>query len=177
MASLNKVQLIGNVGQDLELRHTQNGKAVTNFTLATTTSRTDGQGNKQDDTEWHRIVVWEKLAENCAQYLAKGKRVYVEGRIASRKYQDKEGVERMAYDIVAHSVLFLSPADQGQGQDNYDPQAKQYDNRQGNNRQNNNRSQPPSRGPIPNNRGQQQGRQQQPANDWAGGQNLDDIPF
>jgi single-strand DNA-binding protein len=84
MASVNKVILIGNLGRDPELRYTQEGQGVANFTLATNERWRDKSGNNQERTEWHRIVVWGKQAENCAQYLQKGRRVYVEGRLQRR---------------------------------------------------------------------------------------------
>ena len=93
--------LIGRLGKDVELRHTANGKAVASFSLATSEGK--------DQTEWHNIVVWEKTAELCAQFLKKGSLASVIGRIASRKYTDKQGVERLAYEIVASRVVFLSP--------------------------------------------------------------------
>lgn len=98
MSSVNKVILVGRLGQDPELRHTTSGKAVCNLRLAT---------GDEDKTEWHNVVVWEKPAENCAKYLSKGRQVYVEGRLQTRKYEDKAGVERKATDVVAYSVQFL----------------------------------------------------------------------
>ncbi len=96
-----QVTIIGRLGKDVELRHTQSGKAVASFSIATSEGK--------DQTEWHNIVVWEKTAELCAQYLKKGSLASVIGRIASRKYTDKQGVERLAYEIVASRVVFLSP--------------------------------------------------------------------
>ena len=108
MASVNKVILIGNLGRDPELRFTQGGQAVCNFTLATT-ERFGGRdgGAPQERTEWHRIVVWGKQAENCAQYLAKGRSVYVEGRLQTRDWEDKEGNKRRSTEITALLVQFL----------------------------------------------------------------------
>ena len=107
MASVNKVILIGNLGRDPELRYTQSGQAVANFTLATSDRWNDRDGNAQERTEWHRIVVWAKQAENCAQYLSKGRSVYVEGRIQTREWEDKEGNKRQTTEIVAQNVRFL----------------------------------------------------------------------
>jgi single-strand DNA-binding protein len=107
MAGLNKVTLIGNLGRDPELRYTQGGTAVLNFTLATTERWNDREGGKQERTEWHRVVVWGKQAEVCSNLLAKGKQVYVEGRIQSREWKDKEGGERRSYEIVANRVMML----------------------------------------------------------------------
>ena len=97
-SSVNKVILVGNLGTDVELRVTQSGKAVGNFRMAT---------NGGDRVDWHRIVVFDKLAESCAEYLAKGRQVYVEGRIQYRKYQDAEGNDRYSTEIIAGNVQFL----------------------------------------------------------------------
>ncbi len=107
MAGVNKAILIGNLGRDPELRYTQSGQSVANFTLATSENWVGRDGQKQERTEWHRIVVWGKSAENCAQYLAKGRTVYVEGRIQSREWEDKEGNKRQTTEIVAQTVQFL----------------------------------------------------------------------
>lgn len=107
MASLNRVQLIGNLGGEVEHRLTATGKSVANFTLATTDSFAR-EGVTERRTEWHRIVVWESLADTCAKYLQKGSGVFLEGRIEQREYTDKEGVARVSYDIVARDVQFLS---------------------------------------------------------------------
>ena len=117
MASVNKVILIGNLGRDPEMRYTQSGQAVTNFTLATTESWTDkNSGQKQEKTEWHRIVAWGKTGELCAQYLAKGRSVYIEGRLQTREWEDKEGIKRSTTEITANTVQFLgSPRSEGAG--------------------------------------------------------------
>jgi len=107
MASVNKVILVGNLGRDPELRYTQNGSAVTNFTLATNEKWRDKDGNNQERTEWHRIVVWGRSAENCAQYLQKGSPVFIEGRLQTREWEDKEGNKRNTTEINALSVQFL----------------------------------------------------------------------
>lgn len=114
MASMNKVLLLGHLGKDPELRHTQSNKAVCNFSLATTESYKDAQGNKQDRTEWHKIIVWDKTGETCAKYLRKGSAALVEGRIATRKYTNKENVEVYATEIVAENVQFLTPGNKGE---------------------------------------------------------------
>ena len=116
MASMNRVTLVGNLGQDPELRYTQNQIPVVNFSVATTETRTDAQGNRQDQTEWHRVIVWNKQAENVAKYLKKGRPVLVEGKITYRKWQDKNGMDRYTTDIVAQRVLFLGSAQQDQSQ-------------------------------------------------------------
>jgi single-strand DNA-binding protein len=107
MASVNKVILVGNLGRDPELRYTQSGQAVANFTLATNEKWKDKEGNSQERTEWHRIIVWGKSAENCAQYLQKGRSVYVEGRLQTRDWEDREGNKRTTTEIVAQAVQFL----------------------------------------------------------------------
>ena len=108
MAGVNKVILIGNLGRDPELRYTKSGQAVANFSLATSESWNDkSSGEKVERTEWHRIVVWGKTGENCAQYLAKGRTCYVEGRLQTREYEDKEGIKRYTTEIVANNVTFL----------------------------------------------------------------------
>ena len=107
MAGVNKVILIGNLGRDPELRYTQNGQAVANFTLATTETWSKKEGGRDERTEWHRIVAWGRTAELCAQYLAKGRTVYVEGRIQSREWENKEGQKQRTTEIVAQTVQFL----------------------------------------------------------------------
>ena len=111
MASVNKVILIGNLGRDPELRYTASGQGVANFTLATNERWRDKDGANQERTEWHRIVVWGKTAENCAQYLQKGRSVYVEGRLQTREWEDKEGNKRQTTEIVAQNVTFLGSRD------------------------------------------------------------------
>ncbi len=107
MASLNKVILIGNLGRDPEVRYTQNGTAVANFTLATNEVWTDKGGERQERTEWHRIVVWGKQAEIVREYLAKGRQVYVEGSLQTRQWDDREGNKRTTTEIKAARVLML----------------------------------------------------------------------
>jgi single-strand DNA-binding protein len=118
MASVNKVILIGNLGRDPEMRYTQSGQAVTNFTIATTENWTDkNSGEKQEKTEWHRIIAWGKTGELCAQYLAKGRSVYIEGRLQTREWEDKEGIKRYTTEITANNVTFLgSPRSEGAGE-------------------------------------------------------------
>ena len=109
MAGVNKAILVGNLGRDPELRHTPNGQAVVNFTLATSETWTDKSGERQERTEWHRIVVWGKTAEMCNQYLSKGRTVYVEGRIQTREWEDKDGNKRYTTEINANTVNFIGP--------------------------------------------------------------------
>ena len=115
MAGINKVILIGNLGRDPELRYTQNGQPVANFSLATSENWTDkSSGEKVEKTEWHRIVVWGRTAEHCSQYLAKGRTVYVEGRLQTRDWEDKEGQKRSTTEVNAQTVQFLG-GPKGQG--------------------------------------------------------------
>jgi len=102
--SVNKVILIGNLGRDPEVRYTPSGQAVANFTVATNEAWTDKAGQKQERTEWHRVVVWGKAAENCGEYLSKGRSVYVEGRLQTREWTNKEGDKQFTTEIVANPV-------------------------------------------------------------------------
>ena len=113
MASVNKVIVIGNLGRDPELRYTASGQPVASFTVATNERWNDRDGKPQERTEWHRIVVWGKQAENCANYLQKGRSVYVEGRLQTREWEDKEGQKRQTTEIVAQTVQFLGSRDGG----------------------------------------------------------------
>jgi single-strand DNA-binding protein len=107
MASINKVILIGNLGQDPELRYTQGGKAVASFSIATTERFSSRDGDRQERTEWHRIVTWERTAENCARFLSKGRSCFVEGRLQTREWEDKDGIKRRTTEVVAQNVQFL----------------------------------------------------------------------
>jgi single-strand DNA-binding protein len=107
MASVNKVILVGNLGSDPELRFLPSGDAVANFTLATNEKWRDKAGNNQERTEWHRIVVWSRTAENCTRYLHKGSSVYIEGKLQTREWEDKDGHKRWTTEIVARAVQFL----------------------------------------------------------------------
>ena len=109
--AVNKVMLIGNLGRDPEIRYTTSGQAVANFTLATTEKYTNKSGERQEDTEWHRIVAWGRLAEICGEYLTKGRMVYIEGSIRTRSWEDKEGNTRYTTEIVARNMQMLG----GQG--------------------------------------------------------------
>ncbi len=108
---VNKVILVGNLGADPEVRFTPGGQAVANFRIATGESWTDKNGQKQDRTEWHRIVVWGKLAELCGEYLAKGRQCFVEGRLQTREWTDKENKKNYTTEVVASSVVFLGSRD------------------------------------------------------------------
>lgn len=104
---LNKVQLIGHLGKDPELRYTPNGTAVCNFSLATTESYKADDGNWVDKTEWHNIVAWRKLAETCSNYLKKGSKIYLEGKLTTESYEKDGGDKRYITKIVANNMLFL----------------------------------------------------------------------
>lgn len=113
MASVNKVILIGRLGRDPEVRYTQGGQAVGNFTLATNESWTDKGGQRQERTEWHKVVAWGKLAEQCRDFLAKGRQVYIEGRMQTRQWDDKEGQKRSTTEVVASQIVFLDRREGG----------------------------------------------------------------
>ena len=103
--SVNKVILVGNVGQDPELKYTPSGAAVTNFSVATNEVWKDNDGNQQERTEWHRIVLWRKLAEVAGEWLKKGKKVYIEGKLQTRSWEDKDGVKRYTTEIDGIRVI------------------------------------------------------------------------
>lgn len=108
MSSLNKVQIIGNLGQDVELRYTPGGDGVCNVSVATTKKWKDKQtGEYQEATEWHRVSVFGKLAEVCGQYLKKGSKVYFEGELQTKQYKDKEGIERYQTQILGRNMIML----------------------------------------------------------------------
>ncbi|HJQ98423.1 MAG TPA: single-stranded DNA-binding protein [Candidatus Polarisedimenticolaceae bacterium] len=114
MASVNKVILIGNLGRDPEVRFTQGGTPVANFTMATTERWNDPSGEKKEKTEWHRIVVWGKQAEIAAEYLKKGRSVYIEGSLQTREWTDRDGNKRYTTEVRAQRLQFLGrPDDRG----------------------------------------------------------------
>lgn len=115
MSSLNKVQLIGRLGADPESKYLQSGSVVTSMRVATNEYFTRG-GEKQERTEWHRIVVWGKLAETCGKYLSKGRLVYIEGRLQNRSWDDRDGNKRYTTEIVARNVQFLDAPRNGGGE-------------------------------------------------------------
>ena len=108
MASLNKVMLIGNLGKDPEVRFTASGQAVASFSLATSEKFKGKSGEMEERTEWHNITLWGKLAEIAGEYLSKGKTIYIEGRLQTRKWQDKSGNDRYTTDIVGDKMQMLS---------------------------------------------------------------------
>lgn len=113
--NLNRVQLIGRLGQDPEVRYTPSGAAVANFTVATNRSYKDKDGNWQDETDWHKIVVWNKTAEFCKEYVKKGNRVYVEGRLQTRKWTDKDGRDVYTTEVVVFDLQLLESREQQNG--------------------------------------------------------------
>jgi single-strand DNA-binding protein len=112
--SVNKVILVGNLGKDPELRYTPSGTAVATFSLATTERYKDREGQKQEKTEWHNIVAWRQLAEICGKFLHKGKQVYIEGKIQTRSYDDRDGNKRYITEIVVDQMQMLGSKDDGQ---------------------------------------------------------------
>ncbi len=106
---VNKVTLIGNLGSDPEIRYTQSGAQVATFNVATTERWKGQDGQVQESTEWHKIVAWSRLAEICGEYLHKGSKVYIEGKIQTRKWQDKDGNDRYTTEIIAREMKMLSP--------------------------------------------------------------------
>ena len=114
---VNKVILIGNLGADPELRYTSGGSAVADLRLATSRKYTDQGRQPKEDTQWHRIVVWGKQAEHCKEYLSKGRQVYVEGRLQTRQWEDRDGNKRYTTEVVAERVQFLGGGGRGGGGD------------------------------------------------------------
>ncbi|MDO8962462.1 MAG: single-stranded DNA-binding protein [Methylophilus sp.] len=164
MASVNKVILVGNLGRDPEVRYMPNGEAVANFSIATTDNWKDKSGVKQEKTEWHNIVMYRRLAEIAGEYLKKGRPVYVEGRLQTRKWE-KDGVTRYTTEIVADQMQML-----GSGRDGG---SASYDGDMGQSAGPDDYNQAPPRASAP--------AQQAPAAKPAGGSNFDDfdddIPF
>ena len=120
MAGVNKVILVGNLGRDPEVRYTTNGAAVATFSIATSFSWNDREsGEKQERTEWHRIVAWRKLGEICGEYLSKGSKVYIEGRLQTREWEDRDGNRRFTTEVVASDVQFLDPKESSKPRDAY----------------------------------------------------------
>lgn len=112
MAGVNKAILLGRLGKDPEIKYTPSGMAIANFTMATSENFKDKDGQKQERTEWHRIVTFGKLAEICGEYLAKGKQVYIEGRIQTRSWDDKDGNKKYTTEIVANTMQMLGKPDE-----------------------------------------------------------------
>jgi single-strand DNA-binding protein len=124
---INKVILVGNLGRDPEVRYTPSGTAVANFTIATSERWKDKTtGEMQERTEWHRIVAWGKLGEICGEYLSKGRQVFIEGRIQTREWEDKEGIKRYTTEIVANEMKMLGTRDSGAARPSAPAQVPEY---------------------------------------------------
>src|SRR5437899_1787957 len=108
---MNKIMLIGNLGRDPEMNYTPDGTAVARFSLAVNRYAKSATGERQDETEWFNIIAWRDLAERCSTYLKKGQKVFIEGRLTTRKYTDKNNVERTAVEVIANNMEFLTPKD------------------------------------------------------------------
>ena len=108
---MNKVMLIGNLGRDPEMNYTQSGTAITKFSLAVNRRTKAQSGEWQDETEWFNIIAWDKLAERCSQYLHKGNKVFVEGRLTQRKYVDRNNVDRLSVEVIINDMEMLTPKD------------------------------------------------------------------
>lgn len=126
MGSVNKAILVGNLGRDAEMRFTAGGTPVATVSLATTERYTDRDGQKREDTQWHRVVIWGKTAESIHEYLTKGKQIYVEGRIQTREWTDKEGKQVKTTEIRADRVVLLSSAAGGGGERGARPTRERY---------------------------------------------------
>jgi len=107
MGAVNKAILLGNLGRDAEMRYTAGGTAVSTVSLATTEKWTDREGNKKEDTQWHRVIVWGETAESLQEYLTKGKQIFVEGKIQTKKWTDKQGVDKWTTEIRADRIVLL----------------------------------------------------------------------
>ncbi|MBC6415204.1 MAG: single-stranded DNA-binding protein [Bdellovibrionales bacterium] len=121
MMGVNRVMLLGNLGVDPEIKKTNSGQSMTLFSLATSSAWTNREGQRQEHTEWHRVVVWGKLAETCAKYLTKGNKVYVDGRLQTRSWEDDKNQKRYTTEIVAREVLFLNSKSENVSSQNYSP--------------------------------------------------------
>ncbi|MEW6439499.1 MAG: single-stranded DNA-binding protein [bacterium] len=121
MGSVNKVILVGNLGRDPEVRYTAAGAPIASFSLATNEIRNTKDGQKETKTEWHKIIAFGKLADICSQYLSKGKQVYVEGRLQTRSWEDKEGNKRSTTEIVANNMVMLGRAGEASADSSFAP--------------------------------------------------------
>ena len=124
MAGVNKVILVGHLGRDPEVRHTKSGDPVCTFSIATSERWKDKNGEQQEKTEWHRIVAWRKLAEICGEYLRKGKQVYIEGKLQTRDWEDKDGHKRYTTEVVANEMQMLGRRGDDGGSYNEDSSAR-----------------------------------------------------
>mgnify|MGYP001350119621 CR=1 FL=1 len=128
MAGVNKVILLGRLGKDPEVRYSSSGTAITSFSMATSTTFTNKEGQKEEKTEWHKIVAFGRLGEICGEYLAKGKQVYIEGRIQTRDWEDKEGKKRWTTEIIVQNMQLLgSPGAPGADKDRSSSEPPPFD--------------------------------------------------
>ncbi len=169
---LNKVMIIGRLGQNPEKRYTSSGEPVTTFSVATSEFSRDKEGNRQEKTEWHRIVVFGKSAESCSTYLAKGSLAYIEGRLQTNKWQDKQGNDRYTTEIIANNVRFLDKKGENSEQNSYSAQNQYYKEDQYNNNNNNNNNKQASQA---NNNNSKEDDYGSPFPSEAS--SLDDMPF
>lgn len=128
MAGVNKVILVGNLGKDPEIRHLENGTAVANFPIATSESYKDKEGSRVEQTEWHNVVVWRKLAEIAENYLKKGSQIYLEGKLRTRSWDDQQGNKKYTTEVVADSFTMLGKREDSQGGTNSMPTAAPNNN-------------------------------------------------
>ncbi|MHB8281253.1 MAG: single-stranded DNA-binding protein [bacterium] len=136
MSGLNKVLLIGHLGKDPELTYTQDGLGILKFSLATSENYTDKSGEKVENTTWHNVVLFGKMAETLANYLAKGKQTYVEGKIRNSSYDDKDGIKRYKTEIIASNIVLLGKKDENDSQGEQQDERQQQERPQTQNRQN-----------------------------------------
>ncbi len=130
MAGVNKAIIVGHLGADPEVREISSGQTVATLSIATSESWTDRTGQKQEKTEWHRVVVWGKQGESCGKYLSKGRQVYIEGRLQTRSWEDQQGNKRYTTEIVANTVQFLGAGGQQRDQNQNQSQSQSNDNLQ-----------------------------------------------
>lgn len=128
MASLNRVEIIGRLGRDPELKYSQNGAAICRLNVATDESYTNREGNRVQKAEWHSVVVFQKAAEHCSQYLSKGSLVFVEGSLSTREWQDQQGQKRYTTEIKAQRILFLDKKDGGKSGSSFPSESSGMDN-------------------------------------------------
>ncbi len=175
---LNKVQVTGRLGANPEMRYTAQGSAVTNFRVASNRTWKDRDGNPHEDTEWFRVVAWDKLGEICNEYLTRGTHVYVEGRLQTRKWTDSEGNDRYTTEVVAQDMIILSSKNGARGQD-----AGSYSQNEGDDYQNEEAPEPQQQSQAPSRAPAAPARRPAPANQPARRnqpqpiENDDDIPF
>lgn len=171
---INKVIIVGNLGQDPEVRFMPNGDAVANFTVATSETWKDKQtGEQKEKTEWHRIVIYKRLAEIVGEYLEKGSKVYLEGRLQTRKWQNQQGQDQYTTEILCHEMQMLDSKGQGQQQSGYQQQSQQKGNYQQQPQQQGQQGQQGNYQQAPQQQGNYQQQQPQQSQQQQGG----NIPF